>query len=87
MVPYFQNMTDTQFANQFRAMVFKSAVWGVPFGIFWHWNELIAAPGGADDRHAEGFRGDIDANTQLVNYLLSTQPNSGTTYYADSATG
>jgi hypothetical protein len=26
-------------------------------------------------------------NTQLVNYLLTTQPDFGTTYYADSATG
>jgi len=26
-------------------------------------------------------------NTQLVNYLLSTQQNSGTTYYADAAPG
>jgi hypothetical protein len=40
MVPNFQNLTDSQFANRFRAMVFKSAVWGVPFGIFFHVNEL-----------------------------------------------
>lgn len=26
-------------------------------------------------------------NTQLVNYLLGTQQDAGTTYYADSATG
>lgn len=26
-------------------------------------------------------------NTQLVNYILGTQRNSGTTFYADSATG
>jgi hypothetical protein len=26
-------------------------------------------------------------NTQLVNYLLGTQQNAGTTYYADSASG
>ena len=26
-------------------------------------------------------------NTQLVNYLLGTQPDFGTTYYADSAPG
>jgi hypothetical protein len=26
-------------------------------------------------------------NTQLVNYLLGTQQDSGTTFYADSATG
>ena len=26
-------------------------------------------------------------NTQLVNYLIATQQNSGTTYYADSVAG
>ncbi len=33
MVPNFQNLTDQQFANKLQALVFKSAVWGVPFGI------------------------------------------------------
>ena len=27
------------------------------------------------------------SNSQLVNYLVGTQPNAGTTYYADSSTG
>jgi len=87
MVPYFQNITDQQFANRFRAMVFKSGVWGVPFGIFWHWNELTPHQVGLmiDTLKASGAT--LMSNTQLVNYLLSTQPNSGTTYYADSATG
>ena len=40
IAPGFQNLSDAQFANKFRAIVFKSAVWGVPFGIFWHVNEL-----------------------------------------------
>ncbi len=26
-------------------------------------------------------------NTQLIDYLLTAQPDAGTTYYADSATG
>ena len=40
MVPYFQGLTDQQLADKFQALVFKSGVWGVPIGIFWHWNEL-----------------------------------------------
>jgi hypothetical protein len=33
IAPNFQNLSDTQFANKLRALVFKSAVWGVPIGI------------------------------------------------------
>ena len=87
MVPFFQGLTDQQFANRFRAMVFKSAVWGVPMGIFWHWNELTPYQVALmiDTLKASGAT--MMSNTQLVNYLLSTQSNSGTTYYADAATG
>jgi Right handed beta helix region/Polysaccharide deacetylase len=87
MAPVFQNLTDEQFANQFRALVFKSAVWGVPMGIFFHWNELT-------DHQVElmldtlRFSGaTLMSNTQLVNYLLATQPVAGTTLYADAASG
>jgi hypothetical protein len=87
MVPYFQNLTDQQFANRFRAMVFKSAVWGVPMGIFWHWNELTAHQVGLMVDTLKSSGATLMSNTQLVNYLLSTQLNSGTTYYSDSASG
>src|SRR5438876_10062823 len=40
MVPNWQNLTQTQLQNRVRAMVFKSAVWGAPTGLFWHLNEL-----------------------------------------------
>src|SRR5690349_15575397 len=33
--PHFQNLTDTELSNKIRALVFKSAVWGVPLGIFY----------------------------------------------------
>lgn len=87
MVPYFQNLTDKQFANRFRAIVFKSAVWGVPVGIFWHWNELTSHQVGLmiDTLTQAGAR--LMTNTQLVNYLLNTQQNPGTTTYVDAATG
>ena len=56
-------------------------------GIFWHWNELTPYQVALmiDTLKASGAT--LMSNTQLVNYLLSTQQNSGTTYYADGATG
>jgi len=87
MAPNFQNLTDSQFANKLRALVFKSAVWGVPFGIFWHVNELSAHQVGIMLDTLKSSGATLMTNTQLVTYLLSTQQDSGTTYYADAAPG
>jgi hypothetical protein len=87
MVPNFQNLSDTQFANKFRALVFKSAVWGVPFGIFFHVNELTEHQVGVMLDTLKDSGATLMTNTQLVNYMLGTQHISGTTLYADSATG
>src|SRR5205085_1468112 len=69
------------------ALVFKSAVWGVPFGIFFHVNELTQHQVSLmlDTLRSSGAT--LMTNTQLVNYLLGTQHNFGTTYYANSASG
>jgi hypothetical protein len=87
VAPNFQNLTDAQLANKLRALVFKSAVWGVPMGIFWHVNEMSAHQVGVmlDTLKASGAS--LMTNTQLVHYLRGTQQDFGTTYYADSATG
>ncbi|HEY7352914.1 MAG TPA: hypothetical protein VH596_09140 [Terriglobales bacterium] len=85
--PNFQNLTDAQLRNKLRALVFKSAVWGVPIGIFWHVNELSAHQVGVMLDALKQSGATLMTNTQLVNYLLGTQQNYGTTYYADSATG
>jgi hypothetical protein len=87
MVPYFQNLTDQQFVNRFQAMVFKSGVWGVPIGIFWHWNELTPTQVGMMLDALKSSGATLMTNTQLVNYLQGTQQNPGTTYYADSSSG
>jgi hypothetical protein len=86
-VPAFQNLSDQQLANKLRAMVFKSAVWGVPYGIFWHVNELAPHQVGVMLDTLKSAGATLMSNTQLVTYLLSTQQNSGTTYYADVTTG
>jgi hypothetical protein len=83
----FQNLSDAQLANKLRALVFKSAVWGVPFGIFWHMNELSAHQVSIMLDTLKSSGATLMTNTQLVNYLLGAQQDSGTTYFADSATG
>jgi len=87
VVPNFQNLSDTQLVNKLQAMVFKSAVWGVPFGIFWHVNELAPHQVGVMLDTLKSAGATLMSNTQLVNYLLSTQQNSGTTYYAGATSG
>jgi hypothetical protein len=87
IVPNFQNLTDLQLANKLRALVFKSAVWGVPIGLFWHVNELPAHQVSVMLDALKTAGATLMSDTQLVNYLLSTRQNSGTTYYADSTTG
>jgi hypothetical protein len=87
IAPNFQNLTDTQLANKILALVFKSAVWGVPIGIFWHVNELSVHQVGVMINTLKQSSATLMTNTQLANYLLAAQQNSGTTYYADAATG
>lgn len=86
-VPAFQNITDAQFANKLRALVFKSAVWGVPMGIFWHWNELTRDQVSLMLDVLKSSGATLMTNTQLVDYLVSKQQNAGTTNYVDASAG
>ena len=87
IAPGFQNLSDSAFANKVQALVFKSAVWGVPFGIFWHVDELSPHQVGIMVDALKSAGATLMTNTQLVNYLLGRQQDFGTTYYADSAAG
>jgi hypothetical protein len=87
VAPNFQNLDDTHLANRVRALVFKSGVWGVPYGIFWHMNELSEHQLSVILAALKSSGATLMTNTQLVTYLRATQQNSGTTYYADSVTG
>jgi hypothetical protein len=87
LAPNFQNLTDSQLGNRIRALVFKSGVWGVPYGLFWHMDELSEHEVSVILDALKSAGATLMTNTQLVNYLLSTEQDAGTTYYADSATG
>lgn len=87
IAPYFQNLSDAELANKLKALVFKSATWGVPIGIFWHVNEMSKYQVAVMLDALKSSGATLMTNTELVDYLLSTQQNAGTTYYADGATG
>jgi hypothetical protein len=75
IVPNYQNLSYQQMRNRVSQDVFKNALWGRPIGYFWHVNELrpdevanfmdALVQGGAT----------LESNTQIVNFLLSCQPN------------
>jgi hypothetical protein len=75
VVPNYQGLTYQQMRNRVRQDLFKNALWGRPIGYFWHVNELrpdevanfmdALVQGGAT----------LKSNTQMVNFLLSCQPN------------
>lgn len=87
MVPNFQNLTDLQLSNKLRALVFKSAVWGVPIGLFFHVNELSGHQVSVMLDALRSSGATLMSNSQLVSYLLGATPDAGTTYYADSSSG
>jgi hypothetical protein len=60
---------------------------GRPDWDFFHVNELSEHQVGVMLNTLKSAGATLMSNTQLVNQVLNTQQNSGTTYYADSATG
>jgi len=75
IVPNYQSLSYQQIRNRVNQDLFKNALWGRPIGYFWHVNELrpdevanfmdALVQGGAT----------LESNTQMVNVLLSCQPN------------
>ncbi|MGD0570406.1 MAG: hypothetical protein ABSA78_18540 [Candidatus Sulfotelmatobacter sp.] len=93
--PSWMGLEPTVLNQKIQALVWKESVWGVPWGIFWHLNELTQDDpvGGTEitnliqDFKASGAT--IQTNTALVNWLLSgTQEtgSDGNDYYKFPAT-
>ena len=56
-------------------------------GVFFHMNELSPHQVGVLLDALKSAGATLMNNSQLVSYLLGTQPNTGTTFYADSSSG
>jgi hypothetical protein len=93
--PSWMGLIPASLNQKIQALVWKQSVWGVPWGIFWHLNELVNNDpvGGTEitnliqDFKASGAT--IQTNTGLVNWLLAGTQESGTDgndYYTIPAT-
>jgi len=93
--PSWMGLEPSVLNQKIQALVWKESVWGVPWGIFWHLNELTNDDpvGGTEitnllqDFKASGAT--IQTNTGLVNWLLSGTQETGTDgndYYTFPAT-
>jgi hypothetical protein len=93
--PSWMGLAPAVLNQKIQALVWKESVWGAPWGIFWHLNELTNDDpvGGTEitnliqDFKASGAT--IRTNTGLVNWLLSGTQEVGTDgnyYYTFPAT-
>jgi len=77
-------VTPSLLNQKIKALVWKEQVWGVPWGVFWHLNELSQTDpvGGTEitnliqDFKASGAT--IQTNTSLVNWLMTGTLETGT---------
>jgi len=85
--PHLQGLTAQQMDARIASLVWKGSVWGVPYGIFWHKDELTPTEIGnlLDALIAHGAT--VMTNTQLVNWLAGQTQKPGTTFYVAAATG
>jgi hypothetical protein len=93
--PSWMGLTPAALNQKIQALVWKESVWGVPWGIFWHLNELINDDpvGGTEITNLlQDFKNSgatIRTNTGLVNWLLGGTQETGTDgnyYYKSAAT-
>jgi hypothetical protein len=82
-----QGLTAAEMDARIGALVWKASVWGVPYGIFWHTNEMTPTEIGnmLDALIAHGAT--IMTNTQLVDWLYGTAQVGTGTFYTSAALG
>jgi hypothetical protein len=82
--PSWMGLPPAVLNQKIQALVWKESVWGVPWGVFWHLNELTNSDpvGGTEitnliqDFKASGAT--VRTNTSLVNWLLGGTQETGT---------
>jgi len=85
--PSLQGLPSATLDAMLAALVWKSSVWGAPYGVFWHLNELNSGEVGTLLDALVGHGATLMTNTQLVAWIGQQSQTSGTTYYWAAATG
>jgi hypothetical protein len=82
--PSWMGIAPASLNQKIEALVWKEQVWGVPWGIFWHLNELTQTdPVGGTEitdliQDFKNAGATIQTNTGLVNWLLAGTQETGT---------
>ena len=87
--PSWQGLQAAALNQKVQALVWKQRVWGVPWGIFWHLNELSSTEMTNLIQDLKTSGATIQSNTGLVNWLLGGTQEAGAdgnSYYALPAT-
>lgn len=81
--PTWQGLQPAVLQQKVEALVWKQMVWGVPWGIFWHLNELSSTEITNLIHDLQISGASIQTNTSLVNWLLSgtLEPGTDGNYY------
>jgi hypothetical protein len=93
--PTWMGITPAALNSHIQALVWKERVWGVPWSVFWHLNELVQNdPVGGTEvtdlvQDFANAGATIESNTGLVNWLTTgtlETGNDGNYYYKSAAT-
>lgn len=88
--PSWQSLSAGALLQKVQALIWKEQVWGVPWGIFWHFNELTSTEITRLIADLLSSGATIQSNTDLVNWLATGTLESGSDgnfYYKSAATG
>jgi hypothetical protein len=76
--PSWQGLTTASLNQKIEALVWKEEVWGVPWGVFWHLNELSSTEITNLIQDFKTSGATIRTNTGLVNWLHAGTQETGT---------
>ena len=83
--PSLQGLSSATLDAMMAALVWKGSVWGAPYGVFWHLNELNSGEVGTLLDGLVNHGATLMTNTQLITWLGQQGLQSGTTYYWGAA--
>ena len=85
--PNLQGLPSATLDAMMAALIWKSSVWGAPYGVFWHLNELNSGEVATLLDALVNHGATLMTNTQLISWIGQQSLQSGTTYYWAPAAG
>jgi hypothetical protein len=85
--PNLQGLSTATLDAMMAALVWKSSVWGAPYGVFWHIDELSSTEVATLLDGLLNHGATLMTNTQLINFLAGQTLSGTANYYWAPATG